>query len=110
MSTQKSLIEKACEIVGSQATLARLLNVSPAMVNQLVKGHRPVPVEHCLTIESATGGQITRQMLRPDDYEKIWGVPDASKSSEVDHLMAQAAQAGQTERRKVVSGSAPQAV
>lgn len=73
MKPQKHLVELACEIVGSQAEMSRILGVTPAMVNQLVKGLRPVPVEHCLSIEQATKGVITRQMLRPDDHQKIWG-------------------------------------
>ena len=74
METQKHLVEQACDIVGSQAEMARILGVTPAMVNQLVKDLRPVPIRHCLGIEQATRGAITRQMLRPDDYQKIWGV------------------------------------
>jgi DNA-binding transcriptional regulator YdaS (Cro superfamily) len=31
-----------------------------------------VPAIHCLTIERATNGVVTRQELRPDDYWLIW--------------------------------------
>lgn len=72
MHTNKSPIERACEAVGSQAEMARILGVTPAMVNQLTKGHRPIPIEHCYAIETATGGVVTRRELRPDDWQKIW--------------------------------------
>jgi len=72
METIKSPIESACLVVGSQAEMARILGVSPAMVNQLTNGSRPVPIEHCLAIERATDGQVTRQELRPDDFWRIW--------------------------------------
>lgn len=31
-----------------------------------------VPVEHCSAIEMATNGGVTRQELRPDDWQRIW--------------------------------------
>jgi DNA-binding transcriptional regulator YdaS (Cro superfamily) len=72
MNQTQSPIERACNLVGSQAVMARILEVSPAMVNQLVKGLRPVPIEHCQAIEAATHGAVTRRELRPDDWQKIW--------------------------------------
>ena len=72
METKKLPIEIACEIVGSQAALARILGVTPAMVNQLVNGSRPVPVEHCKAIARATAEKVTCQELRPEDWQKIW--------------------------------------
>ena len=35
-----------------------------------------VPVKHCVAIEQATQGAITRRELRPDDWEKYWPDPD----------------------------------
>lgn len=52
--------------------MARLLGLSPSMVNQLAKGRRPVPVEHCLAIETATLGQVTRRDLCSKDWDRIW--------------------------------------
>ena len=72
MDTQKSPIETACDMVGSQAEMARILDLSPAMINQLVKGHRPVPVAHCKAIQKATGGRVTCIDLRPNDWREIW--------------------------------------
>lgn len=65
-------IRKACDLVGSQAALAKLLGVTPASVNQWVSGIRPVPTSKCSSIERATGGAVTRRDLRPNDWREIW--------------------------------------
>lgn len=72
METSKPPFALACEFVESQAEMARILGLSPSMVNQLVKGSRPVPIEYCAAIEAATKGGVTRRHLRPDDWQKIW--------------------------------------
>ena len=56
----------ACEKVGGQAALARILGVKPPSVNQWVNGDRPVPAERCPDIEAATAGAVTCEELRPD--------------------------------------------
>jgi DNA-binding transcriptional regulator YdaS (Cro superfamily) len=63
---------KACEVLGGQAPLARLLGVSSPTVNQWVKGRRPVPIEHCPAIEAATQGAVRRWQLRANDWRRIW--------------------------------------
>lgn len=65
-------IEQACKVVGSQSALAGLLGISLPAVNQWVKGLRPVPIEHCVAIEKATKGAVTRKDLRPNDWQAIW--------------------------------------
>lgn len=62
----------ACKQVGTQAALAKAIDVSPAIVQQWRVGARPVPVKHCLAIERATHGAVTRRDLRPDDWHLIW--------------------------------------
>ncbi len=57
---------------GSQQKLASVLNVSVGFVSHMVKGRRAVPPRHCPKIEQATGGQVTRRDLRPDDWHEIW--------------------------------------
>lgn len=59
-------IDKAAEAVGSQAALAKALGVTPMAVTQWKK--RGVPPERCRDIEQATGGQVTREELRPDIF------------------------------------------
>jgi DNA-binding transcriptional regulator YdaS (Cro superfamily) len=59
-------IERACEVVGSQAKLAEILCVHFSMISQWVHGHRQVPSERCPDIEKATKGAVTCEELRPD--------------------------------------------
>lgn len=60
------------QIPGNQAKLASALNKSTAQVWQWKSGLRPVPLELCLAIETATQKEVTRQELRPDDFALIW--------------------------------------
>ncbi len=59
-------IKRACEIVGSQTALAKLLGVTPGYVNQWVSGHRQIPADYCPAIEAATNGVIRCEQMRPD--------------------------------------------
>ena len=70
--TYQEAVHLACERVGTQAGLAKAIDVSPAIVHQWRNGARPVPVQHCLSIERATEGSVTRRDLRPDDWHLIW--------------------------------------
>ena len=77
-----------------------------------------VPAEHCLPIEKATGGRVTRQALRPDDAHRIWpdltvpgaageGLSDtvqppgsATSDVEINRLMAEGIKAGVIKDRR----------
>ena len=61
-------MDLACAAVGNQATLARLLNVSPEAVRKW-RVYR-VPAERVLQIEKATNKKVSRHQLRPDLYPK----------------------------------------
>ena len=78
--TYQQAIHQACEQLGSQAGLAKAIDVAPAIVHQWRSGVRPVPVQHCLAIERATNGVVTRRDLRPDDWHLIW--PELSAPTE----------------------------
>ncbi len=65
-------IERACEAVGSKAALARAVGVKPPVIQQWIKGDRPIPAKRCVAIEKATNGAVTRQQLRPNDWEAHW--------------------------------------
>lgn len=56
------------EVKGGQAGLARTLGVFPQAVSQWVKGERPVPAHHCIPIEEATEGAVSRHDLRADVF------------------------------------------
>ena len=77
MSKQTDALKHACEVAGSQAELARLIGLSPSMVNQMVKGSRPIPVEYCLAIEKATKGAVTRRELC-EVWPRIWPLKDST--------------------------------
>lgn len=103
-----SPVESAIQIVGGLTALARLLGVAPPTVHEWKTGKRPVPVERCVAIERATESAVTRQDLRPDDWQDIWPelavtqLENPSIDKDLDHFMAQAAQAGLIERRNAV--------
>lgn len=67
-------IDKAIQIVGGKSSLARAIGVSPQMVSQWARAvkPKPIPVTRCIAIEQATGGEVTRKDLRPDDWHLIW--------------------------------------
>lgn len=67
-----SPIQRASQIVGGKAALARLLGVKAPTVQQWASGARPVAIERCVAIERVTGGLVTRKQLRPDDWHLIW--------------------------------------
>ena len=66
MQTEFIPLSRACGLVGGQAELARLLGVSSPVVNQWVKGKRPIPLDRCVDIERMTSGRVTCEQLRPD--------------------------------------------
>lgn len=66
MDTQT--ICNAIRHVGGQAEMARRIDVPVAMVWQWSKGLRPIPSKHCIPIERATNGAVTRYDLRPDVF------------------------------------------
>lgn len=57
---------------GSRQAFAEKLRVPAPLVSQWANGDRPVPIERCLEIEAATGGEVTRRDLRPKDWLRIW--------------------------------------
>ena len=59
---------------------AKQLGWSLQYLYQIKKGMRPVPVRHCVAIERATGGQVTRKDLRPNDWTDIW--PELAEKGE----------------------------
>lgn len=73
----KTPIEQAAAKCGGVAELARRIGRAPAFVYQMRSGVRPVPPTLVLTIEAATGGEVTRHDLRPD----IFGPPPPQKAA-----------------------------
>jgi len=59
---------RAISYYGSQASLARAIGVSAMSVSLWLKNG--LPVSRAIEIESATGGEITREELLPEIFRK----------------------------------------
>lgn len=60
---------------GRKSELARAIDAGPGgpqLVYQWASGVRAVPIERCVPIERATGGQVRRWDLRPNDWHELW--------------------------------------
>lgn len=57
---------------GAKAKLAAQIGAHASDLSDWINGNRPVPVHRCASIVAATGGAVTRQALRPDDWHLIW--------------------------------------
>lgn len=64
MST--TALERAVALAGGQSALARICGVSQPSVWAWLKNDKPLPAEHVLKVEAATG--VSRSDLRPDLY------------------------------------------
>lgn len=65
---QTTALEKAVELLGSQAELARKIGKKQAHIWNWLHRDRRVPADMAMKIEHATDGQVTRHDLRPDLY------------------------------------------
>ncbi|MGH8647613.1 MAG: transcriptional regulator [Gammaproteobacteria bacterium] len=57
---------------GRAGALALFLKVPPSFVSKMVSGEKPIPISHMAAIEAFSNGQVTRQEMRPDDWQSIW--------------------------------------
>jgi DNA-binding transcriptional regulator YdaS (Cro superfamily) len=76
MSTQIA-VRAACDAVGGQAALARMVGVTPSMVQQWRQGVRPLSDDRSYEIERVTAGQVTVEALSPPAARWV-RVPDAA--------------------------------
>lgn len=65
-------LKRAISIAGGQAALANSIGVRQQNVWNWLNRGSEVPPEHCHPIELATLGEVTRQDLRPNDWQRIW--------------------------------------
>ena len=54
------------------AQLAETLGISASLLCQMASGRAQISPARCVAIENATGGAVTRQRMRPDDWHMIW--------------------------------------
>ena len=57
---------------GNLADVARAIGAPSGNVSEWASGSRNTPAKFGAAIERATGGQVTRKDLRPDDWQDIW--------------------------------------
>lgn len=63
-------LQKAIDIAGGQTKLAKKVKVTQTAVSHWLTRNKRVPAERAVSIEKATGGQVTRRDLRPDLYPR----------------------------------------
>lgn len=69
----KDIADKVVTHFGTHLALAKALGYEDLRnVSAWANGLRAFPEKHCVTIERETGKLITRQQLRPDDWQDIW--------------------------------------
>ena len=65
-STQHAALLRALARAGSQTAMADVCGIRQQSVSAWVRNRKPLPAEHVLAIEAATG--VSRHDLRPDIY------------------------------------------
>jgi DNA-binding transcriptional regulator YdaS (Cro superfamily) len=65
--TDPGLLKARHAAGGTNARLARLLNITPSAISQWVR----VPFRRALQIEARTAGKVTREELRPDLFGRV---------------------------------------
>lgn len=71
-----SSLAKAVRYAGSQSAFGRLIGKRQSVVFGWLRDNRPLPAEHVLAVEHATG--ISRHDLRPDIYPREHGSIDGA--------------------------------
>lgn len=69
-------LQTAIDRFGGQSALARHIGVSQQSVSKWVRRRKPLPPEHVIAVETATG--ISRHDLRPDIYPRE--TPEADRA------------------------------
>lgn len=57
---------------GNGGALADKLGIPLSYLSQMASGNRGVTAERASAIELHTAGAVSRQELRPDDWQAIW--------------------------------------
>lgn len=70
LHTIEQMVDAVTRLAGSQAALADRLGVKQQNISYWRKSG--VPVEYCAQFEEISGGAVTRKMLRPTEWSRIW--------------------------------------
>lgn len=73
-------LDLAINRAGGVTALAKAIGVGQSVVSNW-RARGSVPTDHCAAIEMATAGAVTRQMLRPDDWSRIWPELNQAKAA-----------------------------
>jgi DNA-binding transcriptional regulator YdaS (Cro superfamily) len=65
-------LDLAIEHMGGVGKLAAAIGIGQAAVSNWRARNTLIDPLHCVTIEVATQGAVTRKMLRPHDWRQIW--------------------------------------
>ena len=65
-------VARAIELSGGPAVVARALNVTTQTVCFYRDGDRRFKTDHGATLESMTGGIVTRKQMWPESWSRIW--------------------------------------
>lgn len=57
---------------GRSISIARALGITQPVVSDWVTGKKAIPAEHCKAIHQLSGGLVTCQEMRPNDWHKYW--------------------------------------
>jgi DNA-binding transcriptional regulator YdaS (Cro superfamily) len=57
---------------GRGLALARHLDVPSSFVVKMSQGEKPIPVAHGAAIERFTDGAVSRQLMFPTTWQRIW--------------------------------------
>ena len=57
---------------GRATALSKVIDVPQSFVSKMVNGEKAIPAEHCKAIEAFSGGVVTCQEMRPNDWQKYW--------------------------------------
>lgn len=57
---------------GRLSALAKAIGANIPDVSRWASGDRPIPVRYGAPIEKATGGEVTRKDLFPNEWREIW--------------------------------------
>ena len=81
MSTVKPLVTPA-----ERAEIAALVGMNEQYLYQCITGRKAMKPAEAVRVESASGGRLTRALLRPNDYWLVW--PDLSAPEKSDQQPA----------------------
>jgi DNA-binding transcriptional regulator YdaS (Cro superfamily) len=70
MVNMKHLIQKAIDLIGTQAALGVKAGVSQQHISRLLGERQRITAETAIRIERATDGAVSRHDLRPDLYPR----------------------------------------